>query len=227
MPFKLDIVPDRTLEFVPREQELRELECCLLPIAYGPDQQKTFILHGTGGMGKTRLAVHFAELHQQDFDSIFFLDGKSLTTLKQSFARVLRRITKQAHNGPPEATVNSDDSEAASKALEWFCLPGNTRWLLIFDNVDTEASEQDKSSYHIVGYFPGASWGSVLVTTRLTNLASLGQEKRVNKMDEIQARQLLANVLHISSSRYHNFTAAQISVEPGTKGMQPVCPNLA
>lgn len=209
------------LEFVPRDQEIRELERCLLPTMDQSHGQNIFVLHGTGGMGKTRLAVQFAELHQHDFDSIFFLDGKTLATLTESFTRIVRRVTRQSHHGPSEANLDSLNSEATPTALKWFCLQENTKWLLIFDNVDTEASEQDKSSYRITDYFPAANWGSILITTRLTDLSHLsrlGNERRVNKMHDTQARQLLGSVLHQTSSRYHAFTTDQMNEVPGMKG---------
>lgn len=54
----------------------------------------------------------------------------------------------------------------------------------ICDNVDQD-NEQDSvtSSYDIRQYLPGAH-GSVLITTRLSRLAQLGDSKRLKKVDK-------------------------------------------
>ncbi|KAK4463074.1 P-loop containing nucleoside triphosphate hydrolase protein, partial [Cladorrhinum samala] len=198
VPFRVDYVPESPLQFVPRDQELQQMERCLLPNKQMPAKQSRFVLHGTGGMGKTRISVHFAYLHQHDFDSIFFLDGTSLSTIKDSFATILSRVTKQAGGDLTEAIVASGDSEAAHRALKWFCFEGNQKWLLIFDNVDSQALGEEfkeENSYSISDWFPSVSWGSVLITTRLTDLSRLGRETRVQKMDLVQSRKLCANVL--------------------------------
>lgn len=172
-------------------------------------------------MGKTRISVHFAYLHQRDFDSIFVLDGSNILTVIEGFARVLSRVTKHTDGDPTGAIGTSRDREAAQKALNWFCLEGNKKWLLVFDNVDTQAfgkGVNEGNSYRISDWFPSASWGSVLLTTRLTDLSHLGRETRVEKMDLKQSQQLFSNVVRHSSSRYHGLGAAQLGMESGMNG---------
>lgn len=50
--------------------------------------------------------------------------------------------------------------KAAEAMRKWFEKESNTEWLLIFDNFD------DLEAFDINDYFPRASWGSTLVTSR-------------------------------------------------------------
>ena len=54
----------------------------------------------------------------------------------------------------------------------WFSLPGNDRWLLIYDNVDNPRipDNKDQEAYNIRSYFPEAHQGSIIVTTRWKTL---------------------------------------------------------
>lgn len=68
--------------------------------------------------------------------------------------------------------------------LGWLARPENVDWLLVFDNVDQDY-EQDRAigAYNVRDYLPG-DHGSVLITTRLSRLAQLGDSKRLEKVDE-------------------------------------------
>jgi hypothetical protein len=68
--------------------------------------------------------------------------------------------------------------------LNWLARRDNVQWLLIFDNVDQD-NEQDSvtGSYDVRQYLPG-DHGSVLITTRLSRLAQLGDSKRLKQVDE-------------------------------------------
>ena len=194
------------------------LERYLLPEDGPPTSRKVFVLHGLGGMGKTRLAVEFAKRHQNVFDSVFFLNGKTLSTLAQSFARLLKQVTKAPHcssTGANERTVKP--KEIVERAKEWFCLEGNVKWLIIFDNVDMEASERKSGGYKVQEYFPSLSRGSVLITTRLAELAYLGDDQKITKMNPLQSAQLFFNTLGLSW-KYHGQETLAETRSPETEG---------
>jgi adenylylsulfate kinase-like enzyme len=73
---------------------MAELERVLLP---QPRQgqlqrQKTHVLRGLDGMGKTQLAVEFARRHHRRFSSVLWLDGRSEDILKRSIASCAGKI---------------------------------------------------------------------------------------------------------------------------------------
>ena len=163
-----------------------------------PDQslshRKTFVLYGLGGIGKTQLAVEFARRHQTTFSSTFFIDGSSKDAVLQSFMRVFRRIVisdiqEATSHSETESVTNSSPEKIAAKALEWFSLEGNHKWLLIFDNVDLQPS--DPGGYVAESFFPASDCGSIIVTTRLASLAVPGTVKQLRELDTTQSVELL------------------------------------
>ena len=195
--FSLEGVP-KARQFVDRPAEMAELERVLLPRP-GQDQcqrQKIHVLRGLGGMGKTQLAVEFARRHHRHFSSVFWLDGRSEDILKRSIASCAGRIPS---GQIPEtsrqyaADASADIDAVVKDVMAWLARPDNTAWLLIFDNVDREYTEQggDPDAYDVRRYFSRTDHGSVLVTTRLARLEQLGDSQQLGKVDEAQAKAIL------------------------------------
>lgn len=70
----------RVADFVERPVEMAKLEHALLP-QKRRCQQKVFILHGLGGIGKTQLAVEFARQHLLQFSSVSGYGTVPITTI--------------------------------------------------------------------------------------------------------------------------------------------------
>ncbi|KAF2801475.1 uncharacterized protein BDZ99DRAFT_221763 [Mytilinidion resinicola] len=189
-PFSLRGVPVVT-NFVDRPSDMAKLEQALLPQKQHP-RKKVFVLHGLGGMGKTQLAVEFSRKHRQKFSSAFWLDGRTEDSLKQSIATCASRIPQGqiAESSSMHQATGAGDIDAVVKDVQsWLSLPDNTDWLMVFDNVDQDFREPQAASgaYDVRRYFPGADHGSILITTRLVNLAQLGTGLQVDRVDNKQA----------------------------------------
>jgi hypothetical protein len=164
--------------------------------------RKVFVLYGLGGIGKTQLALNFALNHRAEFTSIMFLDGASQESLLKSFAPVYRRITEGRDSQAPDSALPAKSNQIsaekmAEEVVQWLAQEQNNRWLLIFDNIDKEPS--DEGGFDIVSYFPPKDHGSILITTRLAPLSRLGRGKRVGRMSEEEAVGLLDEILSQSS----------------------------
>jgi NB-ARC domain len=164
------------------------------------DRRKICVIHGLGGIGKTQLAIEYARLHKDLYTSFFWIDGKTEESLIQSLLRIASRL--------PESQILDMDTQkirgleesrkAAQEILKWFALKGNTQWLLVFDNIDkTSYEESDQhteiSSYDITQYFPGNDTGSIIVTTRLQRLVSLGSPIPLRKLSILDGLLILEN----------------------------------
>lgn len=151
-------------------------------------------------MGKTQLAIDFARRHKDRFSCIFWLDGRSEDQLKQSIADCVARIPEgqipgtipRRVSGRAQTPSQLDDAVAA--VMNWLEQPSNSRWLLIFDNVDKEWRGQGQDdatgAYDLARYLPG-DHGSVLVTTRLSQLAQLGESRKLEKVDRATGKAIL------------------------------------
>jgi tetratricopeptide (TPR) repeat protein len=83
---------------------------------------------GTGGIGKTRLAVEYAWSHRDDYSALILLDSETPDRLESSLAALA---------GPLQLVedATTETEVKAEAAIDW--LNRNPGWLLILDNVDT------------------------------------------------------------------------------------------
>ncbi|KAJ5706466.1 hypothetical protein N7536_002155 [Penicillium majusculum] len=177
IPLDLTAVPVIE-EFIGRQNELDNLWQYLQPT--NSPSRKVAILHRLGGMGKTQLAIRFARDRKDDFTAIFWLSGKDRDTLLQSLSFALNRLPGQGWDS--ETTNEGEVEQRARHILRWLALEGNTRWLIILDNIDQYSpfnSAADKG-YDIAEFFPKADHGSILITSRLQTLNLLTLTNRLD-----------------------------------------------
>jgi hypothetical protein len=172
------------------------------------DRRKICVIHGLGGMGKTQLAIEYARLHKDQYTSFFWIDGKTEESLIQSLLRIASRLPKSQLSGINTQKIEGleESRKAAQGILKWFAHPSNTQWLLVFDNIDeTSYEEPDQhsgnSSYDITQYFPRSDTGSIIVTTRLQRLVSLGSSLPLRKLGVLDGLLILENHTRCSLRR--------------------------
>jgi hypothetical protein len=189
-------------QFVNRPAEMAAVEQLLLEAAPATSpatrrRRKVVVVHGLGGIGKTQLAVEFARKHHHQFSAMFWLDGSSEASLKQSFVDMALRLprgeltadgARQLSDGAAEADV------AVRECQRLLSILTNSHWLLIIDNVDRDHRDRgDLQAYNVQTYCPHADHGSILITSRLTSLRRLGYGVNVGKVVAEQARAILEN----------------------------------
>jgi len=157
------------------------------------DRRKICVIHGLGGIGKTQLAIEYARLHKGSYTSFFWLDGKTEESLVQSLLMLSSHLPKGQIADVDTRDIQGleESRKRAREILGWFALKGNTQWLLVYDNIDKtsyeeETSDEDTefdSTYDITKYFPRGDTGSIIITTRLQRLVSLGSQVYLRKLD--------------------------------------------
>ncbi|KAF5618248.1 tetratricopeptide repeat domain protein [Fusarium sp. NRRL 25303] len=183
-PFSLDGVPASD-KFVARPVDTAELEKCLLPQRSHARRtgRKIFVLFGLGGAA---------------FSSVFWLDGRSEDQLKRSIAGCISKIPKDqvpetSRRWTDSRTYSQDElDDAVANVMKWLEQPDNCEWLLIFDNVDKDwiGQESGMGAYDPRRYLPG-DHGSVLITTRLSHLAQLGESRRLGQVNTALGKAIL------------------------------------
>jgi hypothetical protein len=136
-------------------------------------EHRRLVLGGKGGIGKTQLAIAYADRHRHHYKSIFWLNAASEAALKNSF----RLIAKQVFDVQNSSIFEGE--EALIKITRWLSDRKNTQWLLIFDNYD------DPNQFKIEAYYPLASHGAIVVTTRRPDLVA-GREVRIGPLENIK-----------------------------------------
>jgi tetratricopeptide (TPR) repeat protein len=112
------------------------------------------VVHGLGGMGKTRAALEYAWRYSDDYTALLFVSAPTPAKLRANLANLV-------------GVVGIRDKEAAvapqlEAVLRWlWAHPG---WLLIVDNVDREAAAKG-----VQRLLPRLRAGHVLITSRIGN----------------------------------------------------------
>ena len=185
VPFSLSVVPE-VKEFVGRKDELLRIKEAFQG---NGSHRKVVLLHGLGGIGKTQLAVASLKEHRDIYSAIFWLNGKTEDTLKQSFASMARRLYIESPFSAllRLAAEEKDANQVVVFIKQWLSIKGNTQWILVFDNVDNPKLPgiSDPQAYDIRLYFPEAHQGSILITTRSSRL-EIGEVISVKKLLDIQ-----------------------------------------
>ncbi|KAL3439993.1 hypothetical protein BJX65DRAFT_49951 [Aspergillus insuetus] len=195
IPLDLSAVP-AIEEFIGREDELNRLWDYLQPRSL--HTRTVAVLHGLGGIGKTQLAIHFARKHQHDFTAIFWLSGKDRSALILSLSSCLPRILGQPVNN--RAKDKEEAEQRAGQVLQWLAIPGNNRWLIIFDNVDQYAPLPDYNTcgYDIHEFFPTTDHGSIIITSRVQGVIEVGKSFPIGKLTQNDAMWLLLQSIGFS-----------------------------
>ncbi len=182
--FSLSDVPE-VEHFVAREEELEEMHMAL----HGDGSRRTVVLHGLGGIGKTQLTVAYAKRHKDGYSAIFWLNIKDESSLKQSFAKIAKRILLENPfaSGLSSVDMKGNLDEAADAVNAWLSLPNNTRWLMIYDNYDNPRvlGNTDPRAIDIRKYLPQAYQGSIIITTRSSEV-KIGRRLRVGTLKDVE-----------------------------------------
>lgn len=164
-------------------------------------RRKICVVHGLGGIGKTQLAIEYARLYKASYTSFFWLDGKTEESLIEGLLLIASRLPKGqiADVDGQEIEGLEESRKIAQEVLQWFSLKENVQWLLVYDNVDRTSYEEDMSdqtakpfsTYDITQYFPRGDSGSIIITTRLQRLVSLGSQVYVRMLDVLDSLLIL------------------------------------
>jgi tetratricopeptide (TPR) repeat protein len=110
------------------------------------------VIEGMGGIGKTRAAVEYAWAYQNDYTALVLIDAETPGKLEAGIAALAGPLRLAEHSSAEQAVK-------VEAALAW--LDANPGWLLILDNVDTDAAAV--AAGRLLGRLAG---GHVLLTSR-------------------------------------------------------------
>lgn len=117
----------RNQHFRPRPQ-LGKLSKALAAAPSGLPQPQ--VLHGTAGVGKTQLAVEFAWMSRADYQAVLWVVADSPAALAANVANQATALGLPA--------IGREVEEARLAVVTW--LRDRTHWLLVLDNVDSNAA---------------------------------------------------------------------------------------
>lgn len=204
MPFTLHGCPCFD-NFVDRPDDMEKLE---QQFRKQPrHRRRVVVLHGLGGIGKTQLAIEFARRHRESYTAVFWLDGSSKDSLERSIVECASRVPeiqnkiKKRQNGTKNQVKwkrnaapceGSQENLTVQHLVDWLSKEANKDWLLIFDNVDHDyyGKTRHSDAYELTRYFP-ADHGSILITSRLSNLSQYGESQRLDIVNDEVAKAII------------------------------------
>jgi len=164
------------------------------------------VLHGLGGMGKSSIALEYSFRYSDSYTAILWIDVTSVASLSRSARAVAEHIigsyAKQRYSYEDIAlmmglggVLNTNGQISSDSAAEarltgavknWLATRHNEGWLLILDNYD------DVDTVDISLLLPTCDAGNVIITSRKSNLRSLGKTVAIEEIDEKAAMVVLA-----------------------------------
>lgn len=114
-------------------------------------------IHGTGGVGKTQLALHYANTSLDFYDVVLWIPADTQIKITQTLSEFAGEV------GLAKDEEGKDNYLSIRRVKNWLNTSGKT-FLLIFDNV-----ERDDLLEQI---WPSSNKGSIIITCRSSSVAS-------------------------------------------------------
>lgn len=118
---------------------------------------RVIAIHGTGGIGKTQLALHYANTSTNLYDAVIWIPSGKQMKVMQTLSTFSRRL------GISGSEDVEDDYQSIQKVRDWLNTSEKT-FLLVFDNVENDAILNQ--------IWPTSARGSVIITCRSQSVAS-------------------------------------------------------
>ncbi|MBA2367516.1 MAG: hypothetical protein H0V82_00650 [Candidatus Protochlamydia sp.] len=183
-------LPPKHLDFLGRWKELEMLKKQLL-IKQPGRVINLIALYGEGGIGKTELAISFANDYSRHFSLIAWIDGSTEAALVHSYAKLGDFLN-----------IRDEQSVKQREKIHWY-LEKNQRkpWLLIFDDLSDLSFELPKRG------------GSIIITCRDKSLCPPQTSFELLKNPE-EAILLLSKLLGQNPSEQLNYFAEKLDYLP-------------
>jgi tetratricopeptide (TPR) repeat protein len=175
----------RNDSFTGRETDLRELREHLRNS--GTSIVRPVTLHGTGGVGKTQVALEYVHRFKNDYDLVWWIQcgqSESIDIRVADLAPLLRE--RFSVTVPAEATVEEQTHLVLDALSQGSRVP---RWLLVYDNAEDISTVQR--------YLP-PSGGHVLITSQNAGWSDRGA--RALSVDLFRRDESIAHLLRVVPS---------------------------
>ncbi|KAK6329983.1 hypothetical protein TWF718_003410 [Orbilia javanica] len=195
IPF--DIPFPRNPNFIGREYELSRIHSYFTETL--PNESVITTVSGSLGIGKSQLLIEYAYRHRNDYTAIFWVSAISTNATNTSFINIMQQIifgpwgklhkadpdliyqelgVSHLRDGDDDIEIDNDSKEprrSHEAVSNWLGLPGNNKWLIIFD--DTDDWDTSDRIHYLRSHCGGGS-GSILTAHR-SPFTELLFEKRI------------------------------------------------
>ena len=142
--------------------------------------RKSLVLHGMGGVGKSKIALEYSYAARERYDIVLWVSADNAVKFQQGFLEASRQM-KLSLSG-------TEDSYSALLAVKTWLEENVYKWLLIFDNADDPGIWADA--------WPRANHGSILITAR-DSTAGFGTDAECLHLKPFSKEARSAVLLHL------------------------------
>ncbi|KAE9371884.1 hypothetical protein N431DRAFT_508825 [Stipitochalara longipes BDJ] len=147
-------------QFLERSEEISQVRTTLDPSSQEDKYElKVMAIHGLGGVGKSQVALHYANMSMKLFEVIVWIPSETHVKMSQAIANFATRLGLPSN----DTDAKEEDLQKVTKVKDWLNSSGRT-FLLIFDNVE--------DINVVLPVWPSSNRGSILITTRYSSIAS-------------------------------------------------------
>ncbi|KAF2017327.1 TPR-like protein [Aaosphaeria arxii CBS 175.79] len=174
-----------------REDVLDALQKALSP-EQKSHQLKTFALYGMGGVGKTQIALQYANRHRDLYKTILWVSADNVINMGQSFREIAKLL------GLSQTEQEIQDTQGCMLKVKNWLSEASDPWILIFDNAD---------NLDVLRHaWPTNGAGSVLLTTRDANAVHTPASKgfHVQPFDVAAGSEVLLSLVGLDYSSTSN-----------------------
>jgi hypothetical protein len=175
MPAVWGNIPPRNPNFTGREGLLEELHQRLQ--RKGATAVLPHALHGMGGVGKSLLAVEYLYRRMAEYDVVWWIPAERTAQISLSLVELASRL------GIRSDRTGSDVTSTVAAVLESLRTGPYSNWLLVFDNAESPEAVRP--------FFPASGTGSILITSRSPQWASLARPLEVDVFQREESKELL------------------------------------
>ena len=125
--------------------------------------QKSVVIWGFGGLGKTRLALQYLSLYQCRYSAILWLNGSSPERVAESFTQAATNI-KARDKAAQKPTGTKNDMAIVHHWLKR--VQAKSNWLLVIDSVE------DVEQLEVRRLIPQCPHGDIIITSTLSQIST-------------------------------------------------------
>jgi hypothetical protein len=144
------------------------------------------VIHGLGGIGKTRLAIEYAWTYADDYNAVMFVVADSREQLRRS----LSELTDPTILNLPEWKCPEEDTRMGAVIRWLFEHPG---WLMIIDNADEQPAVDA-----VEQLLPKFRGGHIIITSRNNRWSKTYLNVQMKNAARPLKMRLLQKSLHLS-----------------------------
>jgi hypothetical protein len=149
--------------YAERPQLSQELEEKLSK-THGGELTHAVAVVGLGGTGKTQLVLRYLQKHQEEYDTVLWLDVRSVETARSSFERCCRALSLKVEASLGDGPLQDVPPVQAVLSL-LRARSEDKRWLVVLDNADDPS--------WVSSIVPQGEAGTVIITSQDAGAARL------------------------------------------------------